>query len=124
MPPRVAAPGVSPVQAFGARRLQLAEAPAEVAAPLRILFSLATGKSRMVADPQGRGYFVVKANKVTPGNASTQPGLIAQVQGSFQQSLSDELAQQFIAAVRSDVGVRRNEKAINEARTRITSAGN
>jgi peptidyl-prolyl cis-trans isomerase D len=116
--------GVSPVQPFGARRLQLSEAPPEVAAPLRILFSLAVGKSRMVADPQGRGYFVVKANKVTPGNATTQPGLITQVQGSFQQSLSDELAQQFIAAVRSDVGVRRNEKAINEARTRITSAGN
>ena len=116
--------GVSQVQPFGARRLQLAEAPPEIAAPLRILFSLATGKSRMVADPQGRGYFVVKANKVTPGNATTQPGLITQVQGSFQQSLSDELAQQFIAAVRSDVGVRRNEKAIAAARTRITSAGN
>ena len=121
---RTAGEGVSPVQPFGARRIQLAEAPAEIAAPLRILFSLSEGKSRMVADPQGQGYFVVRAEEIIPGNAATQPTLISQVQTSFQEAVSQELAQQFVAAVRSDVGVSRNEEAIAAARARISGSGN
>ncbi len=115
---------VSPVRPFGARRLQLSEVPPEFAAPMRILFSLSQGKSRMVADPKGVGYFVVRAVSVTPGNAATQPSLISQVQTSFQEPASQELAEQFIAAVRKDVGVKRNEKAIDAARSRLTSSGN
>ncbi|MCY7398629.1 MAG: peptidylprolyl isomerase [Sphingomonas bacterium] len=116
--------GVSPARPFGARRLQLSQVPPEFAAPMRILFSLSAGKSRMVADPRGVGYFVVRAVSVTPGNAASQPGLISQVQQSFQEPASQELAEQFLAAVRKDVGVKRNEKAIAAARTRLTSTGN
>ena len=114
--------GVSPVQPFGARRIQLSQAPADIAAPLRILFSLAAGKSRMVADPKGRGYFVVRAISITPGNASTQPSLIGQVQASFRDAVGQELAQQFVAAVRADVGVARNEKAIAAAKARLSGS--
>ena len=116
--------GVSPVQPFGARRIQLSQVPPALAAPMRILFSLTAGKSRMVADPRGAGYFVVRAQSITPGNAATQPGLITQVQSSFQESAAQELAEQFVAAVRSDVGIKRNEKAIAAARARLTSSGN
>ena len=116
--------GVSPVQPFGARRIQLSQVPPALAAPMRILFSLSAGKSRMVADPQGAGYFVVRAGSITPGNAATQPGLITQVQASFQETAAQEIAEQFIAAVRSDVGIKRNEKAIAAARARLTSSGN
>ena len=116
--------GVSPVRPFGARRLQLSEVAPEFAAPMRILFSLSAGKSRMVAAPGGAGYFVVRAVSVTPGNAASQPGLISQVQQSFQEPASQELAEQFVAAVRKDVGVKRNEEAITAARTRLTSSGN
>jgi len=116
--------GVSPVRPISARRIQIAEAPPEVAAPLRILFSLATGKGRMIADPRGRGYLIIRADSITPGNAATQPGLIAQVQGSFEESVAQELAQQFVVAVRRDVGVNRNEQAIAAARQRVLGTGN
>ena len=116
--------GVSPVQPFGARRLQLSQVPPQIAAPMRILFSLTAGKSRMIAAPEGAGYFVVRAASITPGNAATQPSLIAQVQTSFQEGAAQELAEQFLAAVRKDVGVKRNEKAIAAARARLTSSGN
>jgi peptidyl-prolyl cis-trans isomerase D len=119
-----AGPHVSPVRSFGARRLQLDQVPEEFAAPMRILFSLTPGKSRMVADPRGVGFFVVRAVSVTPGNAALQPSLIGQVQSSFQQTAARELAEQFIAAVRKDVGVKRNEKAIAAARARLASGGN
>ncbi len=74
--------GVSlpPVQPINARRIQISQANADAAAPLRMLFSLAQGRSRMVADPRGRGFFIVKTNKITPGNALSNPMLIAQTQ--------------------------------------------
>ena len=52
-----------PVQPMNARRIQLSSAPADAVAPLKMLFTLAEGKSRLVADPQGRAFFVVKTLK-------------------------------------------------------------
>ncbi|MEA1071374.1 peptidylprolyl isomerase [Sphingomonas sp. LY160] len=111
-------------QPISARRLQLSEANPDAVAPLRMLFTLAQGKSRLVADPQGRGYFVVKTDKIVPGNALSNPALIAQTQQAFQQTAADELAQQLLAAMKADQGVRRNEEAITASRQRITGAGN
>jgi peptidyl-prolyl cis-trans isomerase D len=67
---------------------------------------------------------VVRAGSITPGNAATQPGLITQVQASFQETKAQELAEQVVDAVRQDVGIKRNEKAIAAARARLTSSGN
>ncbi|WP_324807675.1 peptidyl-prolyl cis-trans isomerase [Sphingomonas sp. LY29] len=111
-------------QPISARRLQLSEANPDAVAPLRMLFTLAQGKSRLVADPQGRGYFVVKTDKIVPGNALSNPALIAQTQQAFQQTAADELAQQLLAAMKADQGVRRNEEAITASRQRITGTGN
>lgn len=113
-----------PAQVVNARRLQISQADAAVAAPLKMMFSLAKGKSRMVADPQGRGYFIVKTNKVVPGNALTNPSLITQTQMAFQQTASDELGAQLLAAMKADQGVKRNEDKISAARQRITGSGN
>jgi peptidyl-prolyl cis-trans isomerase D len=111
-----------PVQTINARRLQIAQANRDAAAPLRMLFSLAQGKSRMVADPQGRGFFIVKTNKIVPGNALSNPMLIAQTQTEFQQTVPAELGQQMLAAMKQDQGLTRNEEAIAAAKRRITGA--
>jgi peptidyl-prolyl cis-trans isomerase D len=112
-----------PVEPITARRIQISQANADAVAPLRMLFSLAQGKSRMVADPRERGFFVVKTNKITPGNATTNPLLIAQTQTEFQRAASDELAQQMLAAMKADQSVERNEEAIAAAKQRITGSG-
>ena len=116
--------GVSlpPVQPITARRLQISQANADVAAPLRMLFSLAQGKSRLVADPRGRGFFIVKTNRITPGNATNNPMLIAQTQSEFQRAVGSELAQQMAAAMKVDQGVERNEEAIAAAKRRISGS--
>ena len=113
-----------PVQPMNARRLQLSNAPAEAVAPLKMLFTLAEGKSRLVADPQGRAFFVVKTLKITPGNALSNPTLIAQTQAAFQQTATDELAAELMAAMKADQGVKRNEEAIEASRQRITGSAN
>ena len=102
------------------RRIEMTEMGTNVPAQLRMLFTLGEGKSRMVADPQSRGFSVVRVNKITPGNALTQPSLIGRVQSEFQQAIAEEYARQFLAAIRAELGVKRNEEAIAATKKRIS----
>ena len=88
-----------------------------------MLFSLGQGKARMVAGGQGEGFYVVKVNKVIPGNALNQPSIIGQTQQQMSDPLSQEYGQQFLNAMRGMIGVKRNEKAIQAAKTRISGTG-
>ena len=113
-------PAVRPV---AARRIQLAAQGAKVPPPLQLLFTLGQGRSKCVADAQGRGYFVVKVNKIVPGNALLAAGLIGQMQNELQQAASQDYAQQFVAAIRADMKVKRNDKAIQAEKRRIATSG-
>ena len=112
-----------PVQPIVARRIQIAQADPNAVAALRMLFSLTQGKSRMVADPKDRGFFIVKTDKVVPGNALSAPGLIVQTQREFQSAMSDELGEQMLAAMKADQKIKRNEEAIAAAKRRYSESG-
>ena len=109
-----------PVEPINARRIQIAQADADAAAPLRMLFSLIQGKSRMVADPKDRGFFIVKTNKIIPGNALSSPQLIVRTQREFEDTVSGELGQQMLAAMKQEQSIKRNEDAIAAARKRYS----
>ena len=115
--------GLPPARKAAIRRLQLAQMGGNVPPALGLMFSLSQGKSRMIADPQGRGFIIVKVTKITPGNATLQPQLIAQTQKEFQDAASAEYATQFSKAIQADLGVKRDEKAIEAARKRIIGGG-
>ena len=112
-----------PVQPLATRRIQIATARAPVPAPIKMLFTLAQGKSRMFPDPEGRGFFIVKVNKITPGNALLQPNLIGQMQSELQQGFSEDYGQEFLAAMRKELGVKRNEGAIQAFKNRMLNSG-
>jgi peptidyl-prolyl cis-trans isomerase D len=114
------APAPSPLKL---RRLQLSQFQGQVPPPLQILFSLAPGKSRLVAAPEGQGFYVVKLNRIAPGDALTQPGLVTQAQADLGENLGQEIAVQFLAAAQAELGVKRNEAAIAAARQRLLSGG-
>lgn len=116
---REAGAALPPVRPLAARRIEIASAQGKVPPALQMLFTLVQGKSKMLADPQGRGFFVVKVNKVVPGNAFLQPGLISQMQKELQQTVSDEYARQFVAAVGAEMKARRNTAAIQAAKARL-----
>jgi peptidyl-prolyl cis-trans isomerase D len=109
-----------PVRQIGARRLDMSQMGVNVPPAVRMLFTLGSGKSRLVADPQQRGFSVVKVNRIVPGNALIQPALIGRVQNDFQEALVDEYGREFLAAIRQSLGVKRNEEAISAAKKRIT----
>jgi peptidyl-prolyl cis-trans isomerase D len=110
-----------PVQPVQARRIQLSQMGPNVPAPLRTLFATGEGKAQSGADPQGRGFFVVKVNKIIPGNALNQPGLITEIQKEFSDPLAQEYAQEFQQAVKNEVRVRRNDPVIAATRRRLTN---
>ncbi|WP_265570555.1 peptidylprolyl isomerase [Sphingomicrobium nitratireducens] len=113
-----------PTDTITLRRIQLTQMGEQVPPPVQMLFNLAEGKSQLAADPEGRGIFIVKAAKVTPGNALTSPGLVTQTAESFRQPLASEIGQQLLAAMKKDVGTTRNEKAIAATRSRIIGDDN
>ena len=112
-----------PARPLAARRIQIANQQGQIPPPLKILFTLGQGKSRMFPDPQGRGFFIVKVDKIVPGNVATQPALISQMQSELQQGVSQEYAQQFLAAMRKEIGAKRNESAVQAMKTRLLGSG-
>jgi peptidyl-prolyl cis-trans isomerase D len=112
-----------PPRPIAARRLQIADAQGNVVPALKILFTVGAGKSRMAPNPQGGGFFVVKVNKITPGNALLSPGLIGQIQGELGQAAAQDYAQQFLADLKRQLKVKRNDSAIAAFRTRLLTGG-
>lgn len=108
-----------PVQRVATRRIDLSKMGDPVPEALRMIFAQGQGKSRVGSDREGRGFFVVKVTKIVPGNALNQPALIGQVQQGFQEPLAQEYAEQFLAAARKALNVRRNEQLIAAARKRL-----
>jgi peptidyl-prolyl cis-trans isomerase D len=110
---------IPPPQSMRARRIQLSEMGERVPAPLQALFSSTQGRTQVGLDSEGRGYFVVKVDKVIPGNPLNQPGIIAKVQNEFAEPLAQEYARQLLSAMKQSTGVERNEAAIAAAKKRI-----
>ena len=111
------------VRPVSGRRIQLSQFQGRVPPPLQMLFSLTQGKSRLVGGTENEGFYVVKLNKITLGNAMSQPGLVSQTQQQMQQTLGQEYALQLLAAMRQAVGVKRNDKAVAAAKQRLTGQG-
>jgi len=109
-----------PPEKVAKRRIELSALGGRVPPALGMMFSLAEGRSRMIADPQGRGFVIVQVTKIIPGNASLQPGLISRTQSEFQQAAANEYAEQMSKAMLAAVGVKRDDPAIRAAKKRIT----
>jgi peptidyl-prolyl cis-trans isomerase D len=116
-------PGLPAPQPLSVKRIQLSQSKGPIPPPLQMLFSLPAGKSRLVAAPNGQGFFLVKLNRIVPGNAAAQPTLVAQVQSEFNRVTSEELAVQFILDAQRELGVKRDEAAIAAARKRLLTGG-
>jgi peptidyl-prolyl cis-trans isomerase D len=113
-----------PPRPIGARRIEIADSQGNVPPALKVLFTVAAGKARMLASPTGGGYFVVKTTKITPGNALNAPQLITQVQSELGQAAAQDYAEQFTASLRREMKAKRNESAIAAFRTRLLTSGN
>ncbi len=115
--------GLPQPESVNIRRIQLGQFQGDVPAPIQMLFTLAQGRAQLTGAPQGQGFFVVKVNRIQPGDAATQPALIAQVQTDFNRASGEEVALQWLTAAQRELGVRRDEAAIAAARQRLLTGG-
>ena len=108
------------MQPINMQRLEISRGGQQVPPPLLALFSLPQGRARIMAAPNGQGWFVIHHAERTPGDANTQPQLIQTTRTEFTTSAAEEMAQQFARALEMRAGVTRNDDAIAAARRRLT----
>ncbi|MBX3593946.1 SurA N-terminal domain-containing protein [Sphingomonas sp.] len=108
-----------PLQPLDASRAQLAQMGQQLPPPVRLMFSMAEKKAKMTEAPQGAGYFIIWLDQIERGDAKGNDALIQQTRGQLGQILGNEFAEQFVAALRKSVGVKRNEAAIAQLKAQL-----
>jgi peptidyl-prolyl cis-trans isomerase D len=107
------------VQTVNATRRDIARQNAQVPPPLAMMFSLPRGKARILAAPEGRGWFVVYLDRIVPGDAGKEPGLTEAVRSQFAEILGDEYARQFMASIQVGLTAKRNRDALRKVRAEL-----
>jgi peptidyl-prolyl cis-trans isomerase D len=87
------------------------------------LFSLAPGKARLIAKPDGSGWMVVHLGSIQRGDARAAPQVVAGLRGEFAQVMGDEYDRQFTNAIKAGMDVERNDKAVAALRKQLGGAG-
>ena len=106
-----AAAGLPAPQPVSATQVDIARAGDRVPPPVRAIFRLAPGRSDLVP-AQGGGWFVVRLDRIVPGDTAALPAIAAATQAELGRNLGEEYAQQFANAARAEVKVKRNAAAL------------
>ncbi len=91
----------------------------QVPPPLTLMFSMAEGTAKTLKAPQDQGWFVVNLNNIDPGDASEREDLLAATRGQFKQVFGNEYTEQFINAMKADVGVEKNGDALTTLKNQL-----
>jgi peptidyl-prolyl cis-trans isomerase D len=100
-------------------REQLDAAKQQVPPPLLMLFSMARGTTKMLPAPDNRGWFIVSLKDIVPGKVDPADPMLQAAQGELGQLAGREYSQQLVAAIRSELGVKRDDAAITALRNRL-----
>ena len=90
---------------------------------LALYFSMAAGTVKRLENAQG-AWMVVQLEDITAPDLEANDPLIAATRQQLGQSLGGEYAEQFVAAMEAEVGVERNQVAIDAVRAQLTGANN
>lgn len=108
-----------PVDRIDLSRQQVQMMAQNTPPPVLLLFSIAKGKTHLMAAPRDRGWFVVTAATVTPGLIAANDPRLGQFGKTIAQTFGTEYGDQLRGAMKQDVGVKRNETAIKAVRTQL-----
>ncbi|WP_324260242.1 SurA N-terminal domain-containing protein [Altererythrobacter sp. H2] len=101
-------------------REQLAATGQRVPPPLALMFSMAQGTSKKLEAPNDSGWFLVQLDRIEAGTIARDDPVFAQAKRELGQTLGQEYAAQLRSALRADVGVERNQAAIDAVRKQLT----
>ena len=112
---------LDPTKPMSANRGQLFTS--KPAPPIILMFTMPRGAARMIQAPYKGGWFVVVTDSIERGDARGKPDIVTKMRGDLGATAGDEYAQQFVRAVRNQIGVKRNDAAINALRTELLGQG-
>jgi peptidyl-prolyl cis-trans isomerase D len=112
-----ALPAVKPVSMT---REQLAQVGQRVPPPLALLFSMARGTTKKLEAPANAGWYVIQVQSIEPGKLAPNDPLVAQARQGLGQLAGREYGEELRTAIRDEVGVERNAKAIAAVRKQLT----
>lgn len=91
----------------------------QVPPPLTLMFSMAEGTAKTLKAPQNQGWFVVYLDNIDKGDASSRQDLLSATRGQFKQVFGNEYTEQFINAMKADVGVKKNDDALTALKNQL-----
>lgn len=106
-----------PVRPIAARRQDIMNAGELIEPEVRMLFLMAEGSAKIVETPEG--WAVVRLTEIQRGDASNRPDLLLGTRQELSRVFGQEYAQQFIAAVRAEVGVEQDRAAIEAVKRQL-----
>lgn len=101
------------------RRVLLSQQRGNIPPPLVLMFSMAEGSTKVLEAPRDLGWYVISLDEIVTDPVDSEPGLVTQTRQQLGQALSDEYRRQAIAAMRSELGVTRNDDAIEAVRKQL-----
>src|SRR5690606_14573011 len=100
-------------------RQQLAQI-GQVPPVLALLFSMAENTTKRLEAPSDNGWFVVRLDEIEPGNIEGDDQIVLATQRELSQLAGDEYIQQFVTAIQDEVGIERNETAVEAVRRQLS----
>jgi len=121
----LAASGVTlpPARPAGGRRIDIAQAGEKVPPPVAMMFSMAQKRAKVLALPGGAGWYVVYLDQIVAADAKAAAPLIAPTAQQLNRVVGDEYVAQFAAAIKTTIGVSKNNGAIAAFKRTLTGAG-
>ncbi|HSJ79505.1 MAG TPA: SurA N-terminal domain-containing protein [Erythrobacter sp.] len=101
------------------RRQLLASQQGNLPPPLVLMFSMAEGSVKLLEAPRNLGWYVVALEDISTSPVDSEPGLVQQTRQQLGAALSDEYRRQATAAMRTELGVTRNDAAIAALRRQL-----
>jgi len=120
----IAATGVRlpPLRPAGGKRIEIAQAGDRVPPPLALMFSMGEKRARVLGMPNNEGWFIVYLDKIDRGNAAANPALIEATREQLARVVTSEYAEQFVGALRAQIGAKRDAAAIAQLRASLSGA--
>ncbi|SMQ74585.1 peptidyl-prolyl cis-trans isomerase D [Altererythrobacter xiamenensis] len=108
-----------PVDSINLTREQLAQRQQRVPAPLALLFSMAQGTAKRLEAPNDLGWFVVDLDEISTDEVAADDPIVVATRQQLGDTLAQEYSSQLVAAMREELGVEKNESAIEAVRKQL-----
>jgi len=108
-----------PVQNINMDRTELTSMGQQIPPPLALLFSMAQGTVKLLPAPQDRGWFVVQLKEIQVKEIAKDDPLVAVTARELGNLAGDEYVEAFRNAVTAEIGVKRNQAAIDAVRQQL-----